>query len=47
MNESANYINEFVPNRTASVQAISDVILWVLDRSEFKMITMQLGMGFW
>ncbi|GMT22092.1 hypothetical protein PFISCL1PPCAC_13389, partial [Pristionchus fissidentatus] len=30
--------------RTASVQAISDVQLWVLDRSVFQMITMRLGM---
>uniref|UniRef100_A0A8R1XV56 cGMP-dependent protein kinase n=1 Tax=Onchocerca volvulus TaxID=6282 RepID=A0A8R1XV56_ONCVO len=30
--------------RTASVQALSDVQLWVLDRSVFQMITMRLGM---
>jgi cGMP-dependent protein kinase len=30
--------------RTASVQAVSDVSLWVLDRSAFQMITMRLGM---
>uniref|UniRef100_A0A7E4ZST1 cGMP-dependent protein kinase n=1 Tax=Panagrellus redivivus TaxID=6233 RepID=A0A7E4ZST1_PANRE len=30
--------------RTASVQAITDVSLWVLDRSVFQMITMRLGM---
>ncbi|CAJ0937286.1 unnamed protein product, partial [Mesorhabditis belari] len=30
--------------RTASVQAITDVVLWVLDRSVFQMITMRLGM---
>uniref|UniRef100_A0A914WFZ1 cGMP-dependent protein kinase n=1 Tax=Plectus sambesii TaxID=2011161 RepID=A0A914WFZ1_9BILA len=30
--------------RTASVQALSDVRLWVLDRSVFQMITMRLGM---
>ncbi|CAJ0572471.1 unnamed protein product, partial [Mesorhabditis spiculigera] len=30
--------------RTASVQAVSDVVLWVLDRSVFQMITMRLGM---
>lgn len=29
--------------RTASIQAISDVVLWVLDRSAFQMITMRLG----
>ncbi|MCP9265662.1 cGMP-dependent protein kinase [Dirofilaria immitis] len=29
---------------TASVQALSDVQLWVLDRSVFQMITMRLGM---
>lgn len=31
-------------NRTASVQALTDVQLWVLDRSVFQMITMRLGM---
>uniref|UniRef100_A0A914DM57 cGMP-dependent protein kinase n=1 Tax=Acrobeloides nanus TaxID=290746 RepID=A0A914DM57_9BILA len=30
--------------RTASIQAISDMVLWVLDRSVFQMITMRLGM---
>ncbi|KAF8373784.1 egl-4, partial [Pristionchus pacificus] len=30
--------------RTASVQALTDVQLWVLDRSVFQMITMRLGM---
>nr|API61677.1 egl-4 [Acrobeloides sp. NJ] len=30
--------------RTASIQAISDMVLWVLDRSIFQMITMRLGM---
>uniref|UniRef100_A0A915DIL4 Cyclic nucleotide-binding domain-containing protein n=1 Tax=Ditylenchus dipsaci TaxID=166011 RepID=A0A915DIL4_9BILA len=30
--------------RTASVQAMTDVLLWVLDRSAFQMITMRLGM---
>ncbi|EGT40013.1 CBN-EGL-4 protein [Caenorhabditis brenneri] len=30
--------------RTASVQALSDVQLWVLDRSVFQMITQRLGM---
>jgi cGMP-dependent protein kinase len=30
--------------RTASIQAITDVVLWVLDRSAFQMITMRLGM---
>lgn len=30
--------------RTASVQALSDVQLWVLDRCVFQMITMRLGM---
>jgi len=31
-------------SRTASVQALSDVVLWVLDRSAFQMITMRLGL---
>ncbi|VDK53954.1 unnamed protein product [Anisakis simplex] len=30
--------------RTASIQALTDVQLWVLDRSVFQMITMRLGM---
>uniref|UniRef100_A0AC35U511 cGMP-dependent protein kinase n=1 Tax=Rhabditophanes sp. KR3021 TaxID=114890 RepID=A0AC35U511_9BILA len=30
--------------RTASIQALSDVKLWVLDRSIFQMITMRLGL---
>ncbi|MFH4974434.1 hypothetical protein AB6A40_001143 [Gnathostoma spinigerum] len=30
--------------RTASIQALTDVQLWVLDRSIFQMITMRLGM---
>lgn len=30
--------------RTASIQAVSDVQLWVLDRSVFQMITQRLGM---
>ncbi|CAD5219540.1 unnamed protein product [Bursaphelenchus okinawaensis] len=30
--------------RTASIQALTDVVLWVLDRSAFQMITMRLGM---
>uniref|UniRef100_A0A0N5A6A8 cGMP-dependent protein kinase n=1 Tax=Parastrongyloides trichosuri TaxID=131310 RepID=A0A0N5A6A8_PARTI len=30
--------------RTASVRAISDVLLWVLDRQVFQMITMRMGM---
>uniref|UniRef100_A0AC34QJH7 cGMP-dependent protein kinase n=1 Tax=Panagrolaimus sp. JU765 TaxID=591449 RepID=A0AC34QJH7_9BILA len=30
--------------RTASIQAVTDVTLWVLDRSIFQMITMRLGM---
>lgn len=31
-------------SRTASVQAVTDVVLWVLDRSVFQLITMRLGM---
>ncbi|CAI5448111.1 unnamed protein product [Caenorhabditis angaria] len=31
-------------NRTASIQALTDVQLWVLDRSVFQMITQRLGM---
>ncbi|CAB3409252.1 unnamed protein product [Caenorhabditis bovis] len=31
-------------NKTASVQALTDVQLWVLDRSVFQMITQRLGM---
>uniref|UniRef100_A0A0K0FBR6 cGMP-dependent protein kinase n=1 Tax=Strongyloides venezuelensis TaxID=75913 RepID=A0A0K0FBR6_STRVS len=30
--------------RTASVRALSDVLLWVLDRHVFQMITMRMGM---
>ncbi|KAI6187143.1 CGMP-dependent protein kinase [Aphelenchoides besseyi] len=34
----------YLCNRTASVQAITDVLLWVLNRSTFQMITMRMGM---
>ena len=30
--------------RTASVRALSDCIMWVLDRSVFQMITQRMGM---
>lgn len=36
--------NKKLLSRTASVQALSDVQLWVLDRSVFQMITQRLGM---